>query len=171
MSLDIVPVSLEQYDDTHYAINIGKNMHIDEYVEKYKNELSGIRLKIAILNDLRDKMATLKYKTWEHKWNIPEYNENKLEEYFKEYLKNCARREDLDDDYWKNYLIARHNEWPYFTEDDYKKREFIPKRYDRPDEVYSHLKIIKPNRNTACIFRNHQRDIDYYEDKNLKYVA
>ena len=124
----IVPVAIEQYDK-EFRINVGSNLYVETYLEKYQDER---QLKLAAINDLRDTMSTLKYQIWE---TLPQ-NE----------------RQNIPNDYFDTFVNARLKEWHGFTYADVHAREFLPKGVTEPVEAFAHLKTLKPIRNNAFLF-------------------
>lgn len=128
---DIIPVALEQYGK-HFQVNIGRNIQIEE--------INGIsNSKKAILDFLRDEMATLKWEIFE---------------------KNTDKRSNIKDVVaiqHKN-ISDRLHEWtdkngkPYYSESILKNRRYKPKNITEYSDVFAHLDFIHPTIQNAFLF-------------------
>lgn len=124
----IVPLAIEQYGKSFY-VNIGEKFDVTRYASQYAD---AVEMKSAAIMDLRDIMATLKWKIWEHvqPW----------------------KREELPSDYFEEFINERLKEWHGFTYEDVLAREFHPKGIIDPEEVFAGLELIEPNKTNAFLF-------------------
>lgn len=122
---EIIPVGIEQYGKQFYAI-FGENM--DPISLKQQGYSDSI-----ILDTLRDTMASLKWEIFEHvpKW---EYSE-------------------IADDYYESYLQERISEWPGFTLEEVRGKEYKAKGEYSPDEVFAHLDNLIVSKENAFLLR------------------
>lgn len=109
---EIVPIAVEQYDNKFY-FNIGKNYTISRETDKTDKELT---------DDLRDKLATLK-------WNIMESQPQIM-------------RKDIPNDFLDDFqseIVGRCNYGYGFSLDDALSESFHDKNIYTEDDVYSFL--------------------------------
>lgn len=121
---DIVPVALEKYDDTYYAI-IGEELRHSDFAEKNAKTLTA---------ELRDILSTLKWNIWEHFGVFPR-NEQSREEFYK----HLYSLFDLVDGY---------------TYQDVVETRFYDKNITSQKDAFSHLGEITPTKQTAFLFKN-----------------
>ncbi len=123
---DIVPIALHRDKNKYYA-NVGANISYEEcdYSERYK-----------LTNELRDRMATLK---WEIIESLP-----------------SIKRQDVKDTAYDDFLqdIFAMDVSYTWTLDDVRASMFKPADFVDADEVYSFMDRIKPNNNNAFLFGN-----------------
>lgn len=104
----IMPIAVEQYNNDEFVINMGKmidpNMINMQYNNKNYLELNEennkdklLKRKIILkLNEMiRDSLATLKYEIWESK--------------------GVEKRENINLNYWNNFIGERLKEWPGYS--------------------------------------------------------
>lgn len=99
--VEIVPIGLNQ---------VGKNIYVN-FGQPYKPD-SQLSL-IELIQQLRDKLATLKWELYEYneanndkKISVEEYKKMENKKYY------YTKRADLPDDYWADFVNARIKEWP-----------------------------------------------------------
>ena len=129
----IIPVASEQYGKL-FKIYIGKNFDMNNYGE-------GVEEKSRAIGDLRDALATLKWNIWETE---------------------VAKREDIADNEWEEYVKQRFKEWPYFNEEYIDSLIFKPKNVVDRKEVYGPIKKLVPSKNNAFLFNKRLSD-DIFE--------
>ena len=101
---DIIPVALEQYDNDFYA-NIGKNIKYDP-----SKDVDTVNF------ELRDAMASLKWKIWEN---------------------HTGNREEFDDDYNDRFVDTIINRCEYgFTKEDVYHDMYKDENITLPEEAY-----------------------------------
>lgn len=106
---DIIPVAVEQFDNQFY-VNIGKNIKYDE--ERFSDV-------DALNQELRDELASLKWKIWEH------------------HNKTLTKRSDIPDDYSKEFAQTIVDRCPYgFTVEDVYHDYYHDKNIVEPEEAY-----------------------------------
>lgn len=125
----IIPVGVEQYDRAHgidFVVNIGNVFDPQKYLdcELTRNQ------KIDLAEMLRSEMARLKMDAWE-----------------------SVSRTDIGSDYWDMFITKRLAEWPHYTMDIIRRREFNPKSFTSPSEVFEHLHHLIPSSANAFLFR------------------
>lgn len=122
---EIIPVAIEQYGKKFIA-EIGENIIPNNMIEKNYSITQ-------IKEFLRDSMATLKWHLYESvsKWNNSEIPEN----------------------YYEEYLKQRISEWPGFTLEEVKSKEYKDKDETSYEEAFVHLKKITPSSNSAFLYR------------------
>lgn len=124
----IVPIAIEQYGKNFY-VNIGSIFDVTKYIHSHSDEFS---LKTDAITDLRDEMATLKWQIWE--------------------CRQECKRADLSQDYFDTFVNERLKEWHGFTYEDVRAREFHPKNITEPEDAFSYLQSIIPNKINAFLF-------------------
>ncbi len=120
----IIPVAAEQYGKK-FKVKIGKNFDMNNYGEGTTNKSKAIE-------DLRDILATLKWEIWE--------------------TEEPLKREDIVGDEWEQYVENRFQEWPGFDMDYVNNLIFKPKGVTEPEEAFSHLKKLIPNKANAFLY-------------------
>jgi len=128
----IVPVAIEQYGK-NFLIHIGDIFDVEKYAEQYSED---IKVKLHAISDLRDIMASLKYKIWEYMGAID--------------------RSTIPEDYFGKFVEERLSEWHGFTYADVRAREFCPKNITAPETVFAPLERLLPKRENAFLFRKSQ---------------
>lgn len=120
---EIIPVATEQYGK-HYYVNIGRNIHIEEFDLSQKQKLT---------DELRDVLCTLKWEIWE-KFGV-------------------TSRNNIPNDYLKTFLDGFEVQMNgvYSLEDIYLTR--YHQKVVSPEEAFAHLQDLIPNRNNAFLFR------------------
>ena len=131
----ILPIGIDQRDK-EFHINIGDL--IDSRDFETTNGILTQENKIAEVDKLRDKMATLKFQLWE---NNPEKFDDIIDYYH--ILYPDASRESIIEDYYEKFVQERIDEWPFITKEDIDKMVFKPKGIVTEDEVFAPLKNIK----------------------------
>lgn len=122
--VDIIPIAVEQYDNVFY-FNVGKNYNIDKNTNLSLTELN---------EDLRDKLATLK-------WEIME-TQPKLD------------RAKVTDDYldiFQSEIVNRCNYGYGFSLEDAISESFHDKNITKPEEAFAHLQEIEYDINNAFL--------------------
>ena len=122
--VDIIPIAVEQYDNVFY-FNVGKNYSIDKNTNLSLTELN---------EDLRDKLATLK-------WEIME-TQPKLD------------RAKVTDDYldiFQSEIVNRCNYGYGFSLEDAISESFHDKNITKPEEAFAHLQEIEYDINNAFL--------------------
>ena len=122
--VDIIPIAVEQYDNVFY-FNVGKNYSIDKNTNLSLTELN---------EDLRDKLATLK-------WEIME-TQPKLD------------RAKVTDDYldiFQSEIVNRCNYGYGFSLEDAVSESFNDKNITKPEEAFAHLQEIEYDINNAFL--------------------
>ena len=122
--VDIIPIAVEQYDNVFY-FNVGKNYSIDKNTNLSLTELN---------EDLRDKLATLK-------WEIME-TQPKLD------------RAKVTDDYldiFQSEIVNRCNYGYGFSLEDAISESFHDKNITKPEEAFAHLQEIEYDINNAIL--------------------
>lgn len=125
----IVPVAADQYGK-HFKINIGKNFDMNNYNDTLDEKSKAI-------TDLRDTLATLKWEIWETEQ---------------------AKRTEIPENEWDNYIIERFKEWPYFNLDYIDRLIYKPKNVTDRNEVYDFAKKLIPNKNNAFLYDKRSKD-------------
>ena len=126
----IVPIAVEQYGKSFY-FNIGKNYGITSNSNKNENELN---------NELRDKLATLK-------WQIME-------------TQKMVKRDSIPDNYihkFQSDIVEKCNYGYGFSLEDALSEKFHDKTVISEDEVFSFLNNLNINKNNAFLLRNKRR--------------
>lgn len=98
----IIPIGLEQYDRIRgidFVVNIGGIFDPKKYLD---GELTREQ-KTRLADMLRSEMTRVKIDTWE-----------------------SACRADITTDYWDRFVAKRLAEWPYYTTNIIRRREFHP---------------------------------------------
>ncbi len=121
----IIPIGIEQYGKEFY-LTVGENFDVDKYD---KDNIEG---KITAINDLRDRMATLKWDIWS---SIPkEISTTITAETFSE------------------HISERLQEWPGMTLEEFFDSAYKPKHITTPKDAFAHLNEIKPTMRNAFLF-------------------
>lgn len=136
----IIPIGLEQYDKPYgidFIVNIG-----DPFEPKahFDGKLTKAQ-KIVLAEMLRSDMARLKMDAWEF-----------------------ANRTSIRPDYWNIFVAKRLAEWPHYTMDIIRQREFNPNGFISSVEVFSHLKDISIGPHNAFLAREQYM---YMKEQNL----
>ena len=118
----VVPVAIEEYDK-HFISIIGKNFEVDKYGED----------KLTAIKELRNEMASLKWRIWE---SVPE-----------------IKRAELDKNSFDEYIDKKISEWPNFGLEEFYERVFKPKNIPLEKDVYAFLKELSINQNNAFLAR------------------
>lgn len=125
----IIPIALEQYDrenGIYFRVNIGSALDPSEYAG---GELTKVK-KIELCEMLRSKMACLKMETWEYK-----------------------NREDIEPDYYNQFIRKRLEEWPHYTMEKIHQREFAPDNPVRSKEAFAFLNKVEIGKHNAFLAR------------------
>ena len=122
----IVPVAIEQYGK-RFDVIMGENYDVNDYAATPEGKGEAII-------DLRDAMATLKWEIWE---NHP------------------AKRADIAEHEWEDYVAARYAEWNYPTTDYCDRLCYKPKGITKPEEAFAPLKQLQPCRENAFLYNKH----------------
>lgn len=134
----IVPIGLEQYDKQNsidFIINIGE---IFDPENSFEGELTKSK-KIQLSETLRSHMARLKFDAWE-----------------------CARRDSISPEYYGSFLQKRLAEWPHYSMQMIRSREFNPHGHVDAGEVFLHLNHIEINTHNAFLARiRHEYNHEY----------
>ena len=127
---DIVPIAIEQYDKD-FIVNVGDNFKVgkEDNIEEKKQEL-------------RDKMATLKWQIFE---KLPVQERKNLGDYAK-------RHKEFVDTRLYEWFNKKENK-PYYSEELVKHRTYRIKNIALKEDVFKYLDKIKLNRNNAFMFR------------------
>ena len=128
----ILPIALDQRGekDKDFYVNIGEFIYPEDLKAKYANDKNG---NIEAINDLRDILATLKWEIWER---FP-----------------VESRSKFGPNYYEEFLAKKIAEWPYFTIDAIRKREYCPPNIVTEEEVFKHLDYIEYNINNAFLMK------------------
>lgn len=122
--VDIIPIAVEQYDNVFY-FNVGKNYSIDKNTNLSLTELN---------EDLRDKLATLK---WEIMETQPKLDRAKVAD---DYL-----------DIFQSEIVNRCNYGYGFSLEDAISESFHDKNITKPEEAFAHLQEIEYDINNAFL--------------------
>lgn len=125
----IIPIAIDQRNKDFY-VNIGEPIC---YESLNIGNINNKEEKIRAINELRDILATLKWEIWE---KFP-----------------VEQREFIPDNYYENFVKEKIAEWPFFTNNDIKKRIYKPKNIVNYEEVFKHLEEIEINKNNAFLLR------------------
>lgn len=123
----IVPIGLEQYDRKYgidFVVNIG-----NAWAPHVQGELTK-QIKIQLSETLRSHMARLKFDAWEH-----------------------ADRAAIPPGYYASFVKKRLAEWPHYTMQIIRNREFDPSGHVTAEEAFSHLNHIKIGPHNAFLAR------------------
>ena len=121
----IIPIGIQQYDSLFY-LAVGENFDVDTY------ETDTTEGKIAAINDLRDRLATLKWDIWE---SIPTEIAN-----------------SINADSFRKHINERLQEWPGMTLEQFFDSAYKPKNITTPKDAFAHLNTITPTSQTAFLF-------------------
>lgn len=146
----ILPIGIEQYKN-EFVVNFGEvydpNLMLKQITDMPYNEVEekDMQYKIKELanNELRDRLATLKYEIWEKK--------------------GITKRECLDNNYWEKYIEERLNEWPGYSMQEQIDSVFHPKYKQEQQKIIEDLETIRPNNNNQFMY------ID--ESKMKRYIS
>lgn len=152
----ILPIGIEQYQN-NFVVNFGEiydpsliaKQITDIPYDKLEEKEIKYKIKESTNNELRDRLATLKYEIWEKK--------------------GVTKRESLEDDYWNKYVEERLNEWPGYSMQEQVDSVYHPKYKLEQQKVSEDLKKIKPNENNQFMFVNEnkmQRYISAYNERD-----
>lgn len=119
----IVPVAMQQYG-RRFEVIIGENLDVQPYPHTPEG-------KTQALTALRDAMATLKWEIWE---------------------RHPAKRTDIAEHEWEDYVATRYAEWNYPTTDYCDRMCYKPKGVTKPEEAFAHLRRLVPRRENAFLF-------------------
>lgn len=119
---DIVPLALEKYDDTYYAI-IGEELHYSDFSEKDAKTLTA---------ELRDILSTLKWDIWENFGVFP--------------------RKEQSAEAFHKHLHSLFNLVDGYTYQDVIETRFYDKTITSPEEAFAHLNTIQPTKQSAFLF-------------------
>ena len=129
----ILPIALDQrgeYDKDFY-VNIGEFIYPENLKIKYGNDKNGM---IAAVNDLRDVLATLKWEIWESF--------------------EIESRKKIESDYYEKFIEKKISEWPFFTIEAIRKREYCPSSIVTEEEAFEHLDNINYNLKNAFLIKS-----------------
>ena len=120
---EIIPIGMEQYDDTYY-VRIGKEISYKGHTLDEKRELT---------DELRDTIATLKWRIWESFPSVDraDINEEYREKFAQFIVDKCALG---------------------YTVQDVIDTRFHDKNVTEPEEVYAPVRKLTPNKNNAFLF-------------------
>ena len=135
----IVPIAIEQYGK-RFVVNIGELFDPDKirqsrtkiaYSELGLDE-AGTQLKkqikIEVIQNLRDILATLKFQIWEKE--------------------GITRRDNVPYDYWKEFIKERCEEWPGYSMDEQVRNGCFPpvkREYNTMLKEMGRMRISKKN--------------------------
>lgn len=138
----IIPISIEQYNNRFvinkgeifdpykdYALNTNYNDLDDS--DRYEYEQKK-KIKIIASNDLRDRLATLKYEIW--------LNEG------------IQKRDNIPYNYWQNFIEERKKEWPGYSMDEQIRNGAFPKEILEYNAMVEDLCKMKINKNNEFLF-------------------
>ena len=139
---DIAPIGLEQYNN-QFITYIGEPLSIKAYKYGYESQEQA---KKAATIELRDRLATAKWNVWE----------------YKKELDGLAKRKDIPNNYWNDYVDTRISEWKdkegnlYYNEDIIERRIYKRKDIIDEDEVFDFINNkLKIKENNSFILRSH----------------
>lgn len=156
----ILPIGIEQYQND-FVVNFGEvydpsliakqitNISYNDLNLKCKDEKE-LQYKIKELtnNELRDRLATLKYEIWERK--------------------GITKRDSLCDDYWEKYIDDRLKEWPGYSMKEQKDSVYHPKYKLEQQKVAEDLRNIKPNENNQFMSVDDLKMKKYIQAYNIQ---
>lgn len=137
----IVPIGVEIFDKTT-KVKIGQNIDVNDYFNDENNDKVA---KINALQDLRDQMATLKWKIWETEW------------------KDNVNRDSISDDYYDEFVKYRVSQWPAFTKEDIESRNYQVvngKKVYKETDVYKYLEEFEFNKSNAFLLKGEKNSIN-----------
>lgn len=120
---DIVPVSVEKYDDTYYVM-IGEALHHSDFAHYNQKGLTA---------ELRDILATLKWEIWENFGIFP--------------------REGQFSEDFKKKIFSLFDSFPGYTIQDAVETRYYDKNITEPNEAFAHLDQLIPRRENAFLLR------------------
>lgn len=126
----IIPIGIEQYGKIFY-LAVGENFDVDKY------DKDNIESKIIAINDLRDRLATLKWDIWA---SIPERISN-----------------SIDADSFNRHINERIQEWPGMTLEQFFDSAYKLKNITTPKEAFAHLNKITPTIQNAFLFNKRSK--------------
>jgi len=121
----IIPIGIQQYGNQFY-LAVGENFDVDNY------ETDSTEGKIAAINALRDRLATLKWDIWA---SIPEEITN-----------------SINADSFSRHINERLQEWPGMTLEQFFDSAYKPKHITVPKDAFAHLNNISPTMQNAFLF-------------------
>ena len=121
----ILPIGIQQYDKDFY-IAVGENFDVSQYSN------NSVEDKIIAVNNLRDRLATLKWDIWS---SIPQE------------LSDSINRETFN-----TQLSERLQEWPGMTLEQFLDSGYKPKNVVSYKQAFAHLENVVPNLKTAFLF-------------------
>ena len=138
----IIPIAIDQRDKNNgidFIVNIGKFFDVKNRFERgYKKEIA-----IDLADKLRSIMSRLKYDIYEN-----------------------IKREDIDENYYQEFLEKRIKEWPFYNLEIIKSRMFDPNNVTKETEVFEHLNEIEINTKNAFLAKV-KKDFNYYHRKDI----
>lgn len=121
--VEIVPMAIEQ-KGTNFFVNIGKNIDLSNVSMKDKYKY---------VQELRDILASLRWKIWENF--------------------ECEKRDNVLITY-EEYVNSIMSESEFiYTADDAFKSYYKPKGTSSPEEVFSYMKKLQPNKANAFLLK------------------
>lgn len=121
----IIPIGIQQYGNQFY-LAVGENFDVDNY------ETDTTEGKIAAINDLRDRLATLKWDIWA---SIPAEIAN-----------------PINAESFSKHINERLQEWPGMTLEQFFDSAYKPKHITSPKDAFAHLDKIIPTMQNAFLF-------------------
>lgn len=156
----ILPIGIEQYEN-NFIVNFGEiydpNLIAKTITNIPYNQLNLNNPKEKSLqyiikeftnNELRDRLATLKYEIWEKN--------------------GIVKRESIQVDYWKRYIEERLKEWPGYSMQEQIDSVYHPKYKIEYEQVKDDLKKVKPNENNQFMFIDDSKIKRYVNAYNRK---
>lgn len=132
----IIPIALEQYDKQFIA-KVGNNFDVKEYMDLDTEPLH--KVKIKVIQYLRDELASLKWDIWE---SVAPLN-----------------RSLLPDDYFEKFIQDKIGQWPTLTLEDFTKAICRDKESASPEEVFEPIKKLEYKKETAFLFYKNPLDL------------
>lgn len=135
----ILPIGIEQYDND-FIVNFGEiydpNLIAKDVTNIPYNELNmtenqkelKLRIKGLSNNELRNRLATLKYEIWEKK--------------------GITRRDSLENDYWSSFIRERLKEWSGYSMQEQIDSVYHPPykiEHQKVKMILNNIKITKQN--------------------------
>ena len=125
----IIPIALEQYDKQFIA-KVGKNFDVKDYVDLDIEPVH--KVKIKVIQYLRDELATLKWNIWE---SVKPLN-----------------RSLISDDYYEKFIQDKIGQWPTLTLEDFTKAICRDTKSANPEEVFEPIRKLAYKKETAFLF-------------------
>lgn len=145
----IVPIAIEQYG-SRFVVNIGKAFNPEivkaeftkmAYRDLNENDnlehLLKKQIKLATNQELRDRLATLKWEIWEKE--------------------GVFKRNSIPYDYWKAFIEERCAEWPGYSMDEQIRNGCFPADKREYNNMLQEICRMKIHERNAFLFNNIQK--------------